>query len=159
MSTLIDRIFNATKAEAIRKLWEDQSSRNELTKQIGMQLLKNSDFIDDMPATQIIFITSLAHFASNQQECYDVAEIIMWGLKKNDILPSIIDHHEKELAYRCLLSLGFFKNMLIKKCNRYGAPSPDFYRRIGTAAFLYIGKKDIGKHFHQWEHFLEEFFI
>ena len=158
MSALIDKIFSTTQSEAIRKLWADESSRKELEKQIGLQLMKSNEIVDDLPVTQLMFLTSMASFASTQQECYDIAEIILWGMTKENILPSIVEHREEDLAYRCLLSLSFFKGALDKKYNRYGAPSPDFYRKIGVNTFIYLGKNDIGNHFCQWEHFMGEIF-
>ena len=158
MSSLLNKIFNQSQTEAIQQLWEDKSSRKQLERQIGIELLRSEDVIDALPVTQIMLLTSLSSFASSSQECYDVGEIIIWGIKKEDILPSIVLHRQEDLAYRCLLSLGFFKKELIRKWNRHSAPSPDFYRKVGVRAFSSVGKNDIGSHFYQWEVFMSELF-
>jgi len=135
MRALIDRIFNQKQSDAIRKLWSDEGCQNLIERQIAIGLLENQEVIDEMPLTQLMLLTSLADFSSCPQECYDVAEIIIWGIKEKDILPSIVNHRGKDLAYRCLLSLGFHRKALVKKWDRYGAPSPDFYRKIGISTF------------------------
>jgi len=158
MRPLIDRIFNESQSDAIRQLWSDKDCKDLIERQIGIELFKSEEIIDEMPLTQLMLLTSLADFSSSSQECYDVAEIIIWGVKKEDILPSIIEHRKEELAYRCLLSLGFYKKALVKKWNRHGAPSPDFYREIGAKTFWALGKKEISNHFYQWEGFMSEMF-
>ena len=71
----------------------------------------------------------------------------------------VSEHRGKELAYRCLISLGIFKKAIVHRSERHGAPSPDFYRNIGRSTFVQIGKEDVGNHFLQWENFLSEMFI
>ena len=160
MSALIDKLFPQDKANAIRKLWEDKSSRLLLEREIGKCLVEHEGIIEELPLTQLMLITSLSPFASSARECYDVAEIIYWGIKQEDILPRVTEHFDsKELAYRCLISLGLFKKVIISKCERYGAPSPKFYRGIGVTSFKRIGKENISSHFVQWESFMSEFFV
>jgi hypothetical protein len=159
MSAMIDKIFEKSQSDAIRKLWKDKELRDMIEKEIGKKLLNTDKFIEESPLAQIMFVMSLAPFASDIKECHDVSEIIVWGFRKKDILPSIIEHRKKELANRCFISLCLFKNVLINKCNRYGAPNPDFYRKVGISAFYQIGKEDIGNHFYQWESFIPEMLV
>lgn len=159
MRALIDKLFSKDPADAIRKLWEDENSRLLIQKEIGKELLNNDSIIDDLSLVQLMLITSLSHFAESEDECHDVASIIYWGFNKPDILPLITEHEGKELAYRCLISLGFYSEALHKRCQRYAAPSPSFYRAVGISSFKQIGKDNIGLHFYQWENFISEMFI
>lgn len=158
MSTLIDSLFPKSKADAIRSLWLDVECRPLIQKEIAKELL-NDHTVIELPLTQIMFISSLSTFADSEKECYDVAEIIYWGITKTDVFPLISEHKGKELAYRCLISLSLFKEALNKKYERHGAPSPDFYRKVGISSFEQIEMKEISHHFRQWEGFIGEFFV
>ena len=81
------------------------------------------------------------------------------GIRQVDILPMITEHQGRELAYRCLISLGIFKDALRTRSDRRGAPSPDFYRTIGILSFNQIGMTEISSHFIGWESFLAEMFV
>jgi hypothetical protein len=159
MGSLINKLFDESQTNAIQKLWDDKDSRFLVQKEIGKKLLDNKEIIDELPLTQVMFIVSLSNFADSETECYSVAEIIYWGLHRIDIMPRITEHNGKDLAYRCLISLGFFKKGLIKRWERHAAPSPSFYRQVGIQSFENIGMRDIGNHFYQWENFMGEFFI
>ena len=159
MSALVDKLFDKKQADAIRKLWKDRNSRFLIQKEIGKQLIRCESVIEEIPLTQIMFITSTSSFANSENECYDIAGIIYWGLNKTDILPMVTKHQGEELGKRCLISLGFFGGVIAKKYERYGAPSPSFYRNIGTSSFYQSGKDDIGDHFSKWELFMQEFFV
>ena len=71
-----------------------------------------------------------------------------------DIFPLITEHKGKELAYRCLISLGFFNSALESRCKRRGSPSPSFYREIGIKTFNELKMVEISKHFLNWESFI-----
>jgi len=159
MTPLIDNLFSKSQADAIRTLWEDNNSRFLLEREIGKQLFDNEELLEQLPLAQLIFLMSLATFADSSEECYDVAEVVHWGLKKTDIVPMVTEHHGKDLAYRCLISLGFFKQAMIARTNRRGAPSVNFYRHHGISAFHHIGKDHIGRHFIQWECYINEMFV
>jgi len=159
MSALIDKIFPESQAKALRKLWEDKTCHLLIQKEIGKKLLEK-DIIEEFPLAQIIVLTSLSPFAKSEEECVDVAHIIYWGILRTDILPMITEvQKEEELAYKCLISLGLFKKVLIKKYEVHGAPSPKFYRMVGITSFRHIGKDDISDHFCQWEGFMGEMFV
>jgi len=158
MTALIDKLFVKSQTDAIRKLWEDTSSRTLIQQEIGKKLIDHEEIIAELPLTQIMFIVSLSPFADSEDECNNVAEIIYWGFQQPNIIPMITEHKGKELAYRCLVSLGFFKHHLIRRTERRGAPSITFYRQIGINCFNQLGRKDIGNHFAKWENFIGEFF-
>jgi len=158
MGALIEKLFTQSQSEAIKKLWEDKSSRLLIQKEVGKRLLNKDEIILDLPLHQIIFLTSLSSFADSERECWDVAEVVYWGINHDDIFPMVSQHYGKDLAYRCLISLSFFKSYMGEKCNRHGAPSPEFYRGVGVQSFHSIGEDDISEHFYKWECFLSEFF-
>ena len=159
MAALIDSLFSKNQADAIRKLWEDQNSRLLLEQEIGKKLISDETVLDKLPFTQLMLITSLSPFSNSEEESCIVASIIYWGIKERDILPMIAEHHGKELAYRCLISLGMFKRALTIRWKRHAAPAPVFYREVGIRSFSQIGMEDISCHFKQWESFINEFFV
>lgn len=159
MSALIEKLFNKSQTTAIQKLWDDADSRGAIEEAIAQRILNSDEIIEESPLAQIMFLMTLSPFASNVSECHDVAEIIIWGLKKDNVLPSIVEHRKEDLAYRCLISLCLFKDALTYKCNRHGAPKPEFYRQVGISTFHQLGKNDISLHFRQWEAFIPEILI
>jgi len=161
MDTLINDLFPESQVKAINQLLKDPTdptSKTLIQKEIGKELIKNNEIINSS-FPQLISITSLSPFASSLTECENVSYIIIWGLKKINILPLITEHENEELAYRCFISLSFFKKALIKRYERYGAPNPNFYRNIGVKSFESLGMNEISNHFNKWEMFLEEMFI
>lgn len=159
MAAFIDKLFIKSQADAIRTLWEDTSSRSLIQQEIGKKLLDHDKIIGELPLTQVMFIVSLSPFADSEKECNEIAEMVYWGIHRKDIVPMITEHNGKELAYRCLISLGFFKEYLTKRWERFGAPSPSYYRQVGIKSFKEIGRDDIGNHFGKWEGFMSEFFV
>jgi hypothetical protein len=156
--SIIRKLFEKSDEEVVRILLDDSSSHLTMSQRIGQNLLLSEDFIEDDCWMQIYSIVTLAPFANSEQECSQVTEIIRWGASKTDVMPSIIEHRKEELAYRCLISLSFYKKRMEQKTKRHGAPSVNFYRNIGTHEFKSLGKDDISEHFYQWEGFLAEFF-
>ena len=159
MIKLASKLFSGPQIESIIKLWQDQNSHLLIEKEIGKRLLESDEIIGESSFNQLLVITSLSPFASSDDERQSVAHIIYWGIHRGDILPLCTEHQGKELAYRCLVSLGFFKRALIERCKRHGAPSPDFYRDLGIGAFNRAKMIDIGNHFYKWENFISEVFV
>ena len=149
MDTLVDKLFQKKQANAIRKLWDDKSSRPLLRQEIGKQLIATDTVIDKVPLAQLMLIMSLSSFSDSPEECSTVAAIVYLGIKRNDILPMVSEHRGKELAFRCLISLGFFKTALIRRWKRHAAPSPGFYRDVGIKSFGQIGMDYVSSHFRQ----------
>ena len=135
MAALIDRLFIKSQADAIRTLWEDTSSRSLIKREIAKTLLDSEQIIEEAPLTQLMFIVSLSPFADSENECTHVAEIIYWGIHRTDIIPMVTEHNGKDLAYRCLICLGMFRPAMYRRYKYHGAPSPDFYRRVGEKSF------------------------
>lgn len=159
MPAFIEQLFSKKDVQLIRSLWEDQSVRSLLQKEIGKKLIDQNKIVSGPPLTQIMLVVSLSPFAESDKECNDISCIIFWGIDKADIFPLITEHKNKELAYRCLLSTSLFKEHMDKKWKYHGAPSTDFYRKVGIQTFKNIGMEDIGNHFDQWGSFINEMFI
>lgn len=159
MDALIDSLFSTSQSNAIRTLWEDENSRLFIEQEIGKELIESDKILDQSPLAQLMLIMSLSTFADSPEECHEVAEVVYWGLEKTDVVPSVLEHKGKDLAYRCLISLGFFKSAMVARTNRYGAPSVDFYRSQGISAFHTIGKNNISRHFVHWECYINEMFV
>lgn len=158
MSALIEKLFTEEQVGGIRKLWDDKNCRLLIEQQIGIKLLENQEIIQDSPWVQILCITSLASFASDDQECIMVANILSWGMTKTEILPLVSEHKGKDLAYRCLISLSFHTKAIERRHQRRGAPSPDFYRHVGQQSFHQLNMPEIEAHFNKWTAFLPEMF-
>ena len=158
MKELVEKLFT-NKAEHIQKLLEDKDSSFLVEREIAKELMSQNEFTPENPWSQIRVIISLSPFASSKEECYDITDIIIWGVEKDDIIPMITEHSGYELAKRCLISISFFEKYMIRRCERYGAPSPNFYRQVGQTCFKQIGKTEIGSHFNKWTLFLQELFV
>jgi len=158
MYSLVDKLFTESQSKAIKSLLEDNDSKHLIEREIGKKIIEYDRFLKDNPIAQITFITSLSTFADSSNECYDVANIINWGIKRIDIIPMITEHNGREFAYRCLVSLGLFKKAMIMRTKRYGSPSIEFYREAGSKTFYQIGMNNVGNHFYKWENFIGEIF-
>lgn len=159
MEKLINQLFKENDVSATKSLWKDNDSHNLILREIAKALLQSEDIIPELPLHQLLLIAPLSPFASSEKECEQVAEIIHWGISRTDIMPMITIHKGSALAYRCFISLVFFKGAITRRCQRYGAPSPEFYRDVGIQSFKNIGQEDIGNHFCQWEFFIGEIFL
>ena len=159
MNSLIANLFEKSDIKNVIKLWQDQTSRQLIEEQVARKILESGNIIADLPFHQILALTSMATFANSIEERENAAKIIWWGLKRTDIVPFITEHYGKELAFRCFISLSFFKKMLEKRCERRGAPSPNFYRTIGIMEFRKINMFGISEHFEKWESFASEIFV
>ena len=69
------------------------------------------------------------------------------------------EQEDREFAYKCLISLSLYKQALIHKKERFGAPDPSFYRAEGQRSFLRIGMPEISSHFMKWECFLNDMVV
>jgi len=155
---LVQKLFN-NRAEVIKKLLEEKDSKFLIEQVVAKELMNKDEFTIENPWSQIRVIVSLSPFASSKEECYEVTDIIIWGAQEKDVLPMITEHQGYELAKRCLISTSFFEKRMESRCERYGAPSPAFYRQIGRSCFKQAGQPEIGSHFDKWTLFLQELFI
>ena len=110
------------------------------------------------PLDQLMIIFSNADFASSDQERVDVAGIFREYAFMTDPLPLISQHSGRDLACRCLISLGLFGKMMESHYKYHAAPKPEFYREVGITEFNCINRRDLSQNFVNWENFFGEFF-
>ncbi|HUU87506.1 MAG TPA: hypothetical protein VMX17_07100 [Candidatus Glassbacteria bacterium] len=162
MKDLIRRLFKE-QTEAAEILLVDKDTCSQIELEIAKAILNEDGIIVEEPFSQLrIIISSMSSFAFSKDECNDVTDIIIWGLKNEDdknVFPMITEHQGYELAKRCLISLSFFEKHMVYKWEKHAAPSPDFYRKIGISSFKTSGHSDIGYHFDNWSLFIKEFFV
>jgi hypothetical protein len=75
-----------------------------------------------------------------------------------DVFPQITQHRGTALAERCFVSLSFFRNYMERRTERYGAPSPDFYKSCGVNEFRRAGWETLADHFSDWNDFWRQQF-
>ena len=155
---LAEHMFPGSR-DAIRILSNDPSTAFHVAKQVGKRILGSNEFLAGFSFEAVSAIMSQAGFASGEEECVVMSSILMGLAGKNDILPMITIHRDKELASRCVVSLGMFMPAMEERCRRHGAPQPSFYRGIGVAVFKNNDMPDISEHFTKWEGFLGEMFV
>ena len=80
MTPLVDKLFSKSDADAIRKLWQDNSSRLLLMQEVGKKIADSDQIINELPLTQLTFMVSLSPFAESDEERNNVATIIYWGV-------------------------------------------------------------------------------
>ncbi len=107
---------------------------------------------------QLMLVFSQASFASSEQEQVDVASIVLKYIRETEIFPLVSKHEGLDLASRCLISLGLFKDKMVRSCNYHAAPTPEFYRNVGVSQFKILQRYDLSRNFTRWENFLGEFF-
>lgn len=127
-----------------------------LLKSMGQKLLQKDEIFAIDSMGQILLLVANAPFIQSDEECMQISNIVQWGIKKTNILPLVTEHKEKDLAYRCLLSLGFFRPALERRTKYHGAPAAHFYRETGIQEFKRIGFVEISEDFTKWECFLSE---
>ena len=154
MELLIRKLLDPEQARSAIQLSKSEDTQRLVWREIGRQLLDNRNVLPQA-LNQLMLIACMADFAS-QDECVEVATIFYRHIPDDDILPAVTVHHGRELAERCLIALTFFEKAVEHRQRFHGAPSPDFYRRVGQQEFLEAGQEDISEHFLYWESFWSE---
>jgi hypothetical protein len=126
---------------------------------ISNQLANNRQVLLGNELNQLILLTSQAQFLLEQSEAVQVAVMIFWCLKQTDILPRISEQSGKALGSRCLIALSLFEPALQNLCNRHGAPSPTFYRKVGKAVLDSENMREVSLNFDRWTNYIHERFI
>lgn len=153
---IINQLVSNKEKDAVCNLLQDDNSKLLLLKSLGQRLLQKDEIFIMDSIGQIILLIANAPFLRSEEECMQITNMVQWGIKRTNVLPMITEHKNKELAYRCLLSLGFFKEAVEKRTKYHGAPSVSFYRNIGINQFKNIGFLEISEDFQKWEYYLGE---
>jgi hypothetical protein len=61
-----------------------------------------------------------------------------------------------DVADSCLVGLSLFKERFIYTHKYRAAPSPDYYKQVGSLAFYRLGYSGIAEDFGGWLSFLEK---
>ena len=157
MEEIWKKLVAPNETNAVSSLMQDNgNSKLLMLKSLGQRFLLSEEILIVDSLGQLMLLIANAPFLESDEECLQITNIIQWGIKETNLLPLITEHKKKDLAYRCLLSLGLFKKALEKRTNRHGAPSPNFYRFIGINEFKNLGFIEISEHFQKWECYLSE---
>ena len=65
---------------------------------------------------------------------------------------------QTDLADDCLFSLTFFAHYIRNRCERYGAPSVQYYESAGKQAFINTGFPMISENWDFWINYVNEHF-
>ena len=149
----------------LKGLWDERTSPSGLNNRNNILLkslyreVSEASLISLLPsANQLMIIFSNADFANSDAERVEVAGIFREYIFKRDPFPMASQHEGRDLACRCLISLGLFKQRMEYHCRYHEAPHPDFYRQVGITEFDCINRRDLSHNFIHWENFFSEFF-
>lgn len=155
---LVYNLFPEKSARAIDALWQDGENRGLLAREIGKKLMSSKKIVTDSPEIQLMSLLSQANFVHGEEEPVLVAGMMRKHMRDLDPLPLISRHSGRELAERCLLSLGLLHPAMEERYKRRAAPKPDFYREVGIRTMEEIGVDSVAANFKRWESFLGEVF-
>lgn len=146
---------------------------------IGAAVLKHAanNFLD-APADKILTNTTLldyfgllclsAKFAETIEECWFVAVLLTKGVKNTKSLPTVLMEdrdgtirvfykHGLDVPARILTALTVFPEAVEARTRRYGAPAPDFYRKLSKAELRAQKQPAVAAHHEAWEDHLGPF--
>lgn len=153
---ILKHLVTPKEANAAYNLMKDDDCKLMILKSMGQKLLQKDEIFIIDSTGQFMLLIANAPFLRSDEECLQISNIVQWGIKTVDILPLVTEHQKKDLAYRCLLSLGLFRSALERRTQRYGAPSAQYYREVGIQEFKNIGFLEISEDFQKWECYLSE---
>jgi hypothetical protein len=156
MNEIWKQLVTQKETLAVEKLIQDSNTSMMVVKALGQRLMSSNEIFTSDYDVQILMMVSTAPFVKSEEECIQVSNIVKWGINKTDILPMVSEHKDRDLAYRCLISLSFFHSIMENRTKRHGTPSPKFYREIGIGTFKKIGYMEISEDFCKWEGYLGE---
>ena len=159
---LIEQLFTSKECEIIKTFYkEEPPTRMLLQKAIGSKLLQDTSKIITSNALDVISLICLnADFANSEDECQRVAmNVYQFYNKPKNIIPLLSVDFGLEFSNKALIALSFFPQCINERCNRFGFPSPSFYRKISKAIFQQSGQRDIAEHHEKWEEFLQKMVV
>ena len=161
-SSLIEELYTKHECKIIREMYlnEDKDTRAAIKQAICEKTITSSKIITKTKSLDVIFMVCLSsRFATSDDECQRVAITFHQYMFADNILPQLhSDDSELTFAGKTLISLSLFANTLKHKCERYGAPSPKYYRDVSKSIYTRYNQVDIAEHFELWEAFLGEMF-
>jgi hypothetical protein len=139
--------------------WElllDDTAAPMMRKRIGYAVGGSDEIITTMAFDQLKLIMSASCFADSDEECVNVARLILYMADKPDVFPLVSEHKGIDLAARCFVSLSLFRRAMVERSRRRAYPSPRFYRQVGIGALEKIDMASVSSHFDNWAGFVGE---
>ena len=155
---LIEKVFTDKQPEEIAKLLQDDDCKKLLLKNVSSELQDYGDIIWAYPKDQILAIAMQPDFAELDEGFYVGNVIINYMTESKDLLPMISQHRGLELAERGLICLSFFYEHMEMRCERYGAPSPEFYVEMVKKTYIMEGMRNLAENFSNWQEYLHSQF-
>lgn len=148
------KIFTDHQPDEIQRLWNDPESKILLLQQTSFELQDNGGIIWCYPAEQVISMMLEPKFAGLDEGLYVGRTVNRYMHYPKDVLPLVSEHQGLALAERCLIGLGFFWDRIAQMRERCGAPSPQYYMRVGQREFRRNGFPTLAENMPKWQEFL-----
>lgn len=157
---LISQLFNKRQCKAIQDLYvKDPSSHKAIYQSISVKLFDNEKIILAKGLDMLSLILKQNSFGATDEEIMMVAVFIYKSFFYDSILPYLSEGNSLDFSIKTLVSLSFFRKTMEKRTERFGAPSPNYYRETSKLVFKYHGYDGIAKSHQNWESFLVEALI
>lgn len=167
MQGLLTKLFEPTKAESIKDLYESGTSREQqLIRATIANTAEDSGAIFDSNGTDWVLCV-LCKADKPLHSTSRVFEAVAKQLiNQSWVFEGLIEilnnkchiRDFKNVADDCLLGVSLFRKSLESKAHRYGAPNPEYYSNLGRFAFNTTGYEDIAQDWEFWTDFLQNEF-
>src|SRR3989344_8296338 len=108
MMSLSYDIFSGEKKEIFDPLLDDDTVRNKIIRQVATEIARTREILISRPYEQILALMMNADSASEDEHVF-VAGSLRRYMQEPNPLPMVTKHKSLDLASRCLVSLGFFR--------------------------------------------------
>jgi hypothetical protein len=158
-TSIISQLFNKKQAKSLQNLFiSDPSSHKVIYQSIATKLFDNEKIILGKGLDILSLILKNNSFGAADQEVFTVAIFIHKSLFFDNPLPYLVESNSLNFAIKTLTSLSFYMEAMEKRTERYGAPSPSYYRRTSQLVLKHHGYNEIAEKHQNWESFLIESF-
>jgi hypothetical protein len=156
MGNIFEDLFAENQPEYVKNLLQEKNLRVRMCESCKKELFSNKKILSFHSFDQLVSLMTNDFFEYTDEECCQVANLFYRTLRFKRILPLFVDDEGLDLASRCLISLGFFYDALENRSVRYGAPKPEFYRKVGKKVILNMEMKDLHNNFNNWENYFRD---
>lgn len=161
MYGLIQTAFSKKQQKAFVDLYSDASNKEQLLlRQSLAQALKDCPALIPSHGTDWMLCT-LAQFEKPEDDTMRVLNALvrcMRGWTHGMLTEKIQMKPIVEIADTCIVGIGMFKDYFDYMHRRGGAPTVEYYTKLGVFAFHKTGFDDIADDFVGWTEFLEREF-
>lgn len=170
MEALLRCLYSEEKAQTIKKLYLDETTT------IGQQLLIRGEVARDADSKEFILpehgtdliLCILAKAHKSEHETLRIFQTMTRFVNGMGWSFEGLVHIEqrggvqicrtktfRDLADECLFAVALLREYLDRHCKRTGAPSADYYSKLGKLAFATTGFEDISSNWGFWTNYLE----